>query len=51
MATRTTKAQLSEQQRRLRLRSELLQNRVKQQDLSDKNAQLRASLNTRKGSR
>jgi hypothetical protein len=49
MATKSTKAQLTEQQRRLRLRSELLQNRVKQQEISDKNAQLRAALNSRRG--
>lgn len=49
MATKVSKAQLTEQQRRLRLRSELLQNRVKQQEIADKNAQLRAALNSRKG--
>ncbi len=46
---KVTKAALTEQQRRLRLRAELLANRVKEQELRDKNAQLRASLNTRKG--
>ena len=51
MAAKSSKAQLTEAQRRLRLRSDLLANRVKQQELSDKNAQLRAALNTRKGGR